>query len=362
MFRLALLVGIGDMMQSMSVIHGCSLITTRSMNLSIKSTQHRLMSHSTNTTSATQGVLPGIEHHNAPHTTNKIDVKKCRLINTDCILGLKDLPAESVHFVATDPPYFLDGMGDDWDKSKLNKRVKPGVIGGLPAGMKFDKNQAKRLREFMSKVSVELYRVLKPGGFAAIFCQARLSYAVGAAFDETGFEIRDMLAWKYEGQAKAFSQTHFVRKMKISEAKKKAIIKQIENKKTPQLKPQFEPIILAQKPKEGTFVNNWLKHKTGMMSPDQSIIGAGFPGTILEVPKPKKGAELGHMTVKPVAVMRQLIRLFTIEGQIVLDPFVGSGTTAVAALQDQREFIGFEIDPDYTNIARARIENEKELL
>ena len=167
-----------------------------------------------------------------------------------------------------------------------------------------------------------------------------------------------MLAWKYEGQAKAFSQTHFVRKMKISNIEKRKIIKQISGKKTPQLKPQFEPIILAQKPKDGTFINNWLTHETGLISPAQSIMGTGFPGTILEAPKPKKGAELGHLTVKPVTVMRQLIRLFTVDGQVVLDPFMGSGTTAVAAVQDKRKFIGFEIDPDYTQVALKRIKNE----
>lgn len=275
--------------------------------------------------------------------------------------GLKNLPDESVHFVATDPPYFLDGMGDDWDKSKLKVRVKPGVIGGLPAGMKFDRNQARRLKSFMSDVARQLYRTLKPGGFAAVFSQARLAYAVGSAFDEAGFEIRDMLAWKYEGQAKAFSQEHFVRRMKISEREKQKIMKEIRGKKTPQLKPQFEPIILAQKPREGTFVENWLAYRTGLMSPDQSIVGEGFPGTILEVPKPKKGAEVGHITVKPVTVMRQLIRLFTVEGQTVLDPFLGSGTTAVAAVRDNRRFIGFETDPDYAEIALRRVAKEREM-
>ena len=281
--------------------------------------------------------------------------------NEDCLEGLGGLPPESVHFVATDPPYFLDGMGDEWDKVKLKKRVKPGVIGGLPAGMKFDRNQAKRLKSFMLKVSEKLYGVLKPGGFVAVFSQARLSYAVGSALDEAGFEIRDMLAWKYEGQAKAFSQEHFVRRMKISEKEKQKIIKEISGRKTPQLKPQFEPIILAQKPREGTFVENWISYQTGLMSPGQSLMGNGFPGTILEAPKPKKGTEIGHMTVKPVSVMRQLIRLFTIEGQTVLDPFVGSGTTAVAALQDNRKFVGFEIDPDYTEIALQRVKSEQGL-
>lgn len=287
--------------------------------------------------------------------------QKWEVNNINCLRGMQELPSDFIHFIATDPPYFLDGMGDDWNKSKLNSRVKPGVIGGLPAGMKFDRNQACRLKRFMADVARMMYRILKPGGFVAVFSQARLAYAMGSVFDEAGFEIRDMLAWKYQGQAKAFSQEHFVRKMKIDNHEKEKIIKEIAGKKTPQLKPQFEPIILAQKPKEGTFVNNWLKHKTGLISPNQSIMDSGFPGTILEAPKPKKGKQIAHMTVKPVLVMRQLIRLFTIEGQIVLDPFTGSGTTGVAAVQDNRRFIGFEIDPDYTRIALQRIEDEKTL-
>jgi len=262
-----------------------------------------------------------------------IAINKCRadIRNEDCLVGLSKLEPESAHFAATDPPYFLDGMGGDWDKAQLRRRIKPGVIGGLPAGMKFDRRQARDLKRFIYDVGVKLHQALKPGGFAAVFSQARLAYAVGAALDEAGFEVRDMLIWKYEGQAKAFSQNHFVNRMDISEAEKSEIIKELDGKKTPQLKPQFEPIILAQKPRQGTFVENWLRHKTGLMSPAQSLIGAGFPGTVIEAPKPKTGARLGHLTVKPVAVMRQLIRLFTIEGQTVLDPFIGSGTSLAEA-------------------------------
>lgn len=297
--------------------------------------------------------IHGISNAAGPHGWRAWEVH-----NVDCMEGMGGLPADSVHFVAADPPYFLDGMDGDWDKSKLDGRVRPGVIGGLPAGMKFDKRQGKNLEEFMFNVAGGVYRVLKPGGFAAVFCQARLSYAVGSAFDRAGFEIRDMLAWKYEGQAKAFSQEHFVRRMKLPQNEKLKIIREIAGRKTPQLKPQFEPIVLAQKPREGTFINNWLVHKTGLISPQQSIMGNGFPGTILECPKPKRGKETGHMTVKPVLVMRQLIRLFTVERQTVLDPFMGSGTTGVAAVQDGRKFIGFEIDPDYTKIALGRIQKE----
>jgi len=130
------------------------------------------------------------------------------------------------------------------------------VIGGLPVGMKFDPRQGKRLQEFMSVVAEKLFRVLKPGGFFLCFSQGRLYHRMVVAIEEAGFEIRDMLIWKKVGQAKAFSQDHFVRKMKISEKEKEIILNSLANRKTPQLKSESEPIVLAQKPKEGTFIDN----------------------------------------------------------------------------------------------------------
>ena len=64
-----------------------------------------------------------------------------------------------------------------------------------------------------------------------------------------------------------------------------------------------------------------------------------------------------HPTVKPVALMTWLIKLITPPGGTVLDPFMGSGTTGVAAVQEGREFIGIELEPEYLEIAEARINN-----
>lgn len=64
----------------------------------------------------------------------------------------------------------------------------------------------------------------------------------------------------------------------------------------------------------------------------------------------------GHPTIKPLEYIRQLIRNSSCEGDVVLDPFVGSGTTAVAALKEKRRFIGFELNEQYYNIACARVE------
>jgi len=64
-----------------------------------------------------------------------------------------------------------------------------------------------------------------------------------------------------------------------------------------------------------------------------------------------------HPTVKPVALMSWLVKLIAPPGGTVLDPFMGSGTTGVAAVQEGREFIGIEREPEYLEISQARIDH-----
>lgn len=296
----------------------------------------------------------------------KIEIKgefmNFSIVVGDCLERLKAIPDKSIHFVVTDPPYFIDGMDDDWDKSSLTKKTaKAGVIGSLPVGMKFDPAAGKKLQEFMSKVSKECHRVLKPGGFFVAFSQARLYHRLAVAVEDAGFEIRDMLGWNYEGQAKAFSMDHFinnmVKKNLITEERGNNILASIDGRKTPQLKPQIEPMVLAQKPKDGTFVDNWMAHEVGLVDVTQTLDGK-FPGNIMRVPKPtvlEKGNNNDHPTVKPVTLIEHLIKLFTKSGQTVLDPFLGSGSHGVAALKAGRKFIGIEINKDYAKISQQRM-------
>lgn len=289
-------------------------------------------------------------------------MSKYRIYNDDCRNILKKLPDSSIDIVVTDPPYFIDGMGAEWNDSKLIKKVKKaGVVGGLPVGMKFDKEQGINLQEFMEPIAQEFYRVLKPGAFCIIFSQARLYHRVAIALENSGFEVRDMMGWKYNGQPKAFSQTHFIRKMKnLSEEEKENLIKELEGWKTPQLKPQIEPMVMAQKGREGTFVENYLKYKVGLMNTNESIDGA-FPGNIIEISKQERlndfANKIEHLTVKPVKLIEHIIKLFTRENQIVLDAFMGSGSHGVAALKCKRKFIGIEIEEKYFNIAKERVES-----
>ena len=291
-------------------------------------------------------------------------MENCKLYNGDCREILKTIPNNSIDLIVTDPPYFIDGMGDEWCDNKLNNKVaKAGVVGGLPIGMKFDIQQGKRLQEFLEPIVKEYYRVLKPGAFCIVFSQARLYHRVAMALENNNFEMRDMLGWKYEGQAKAFSQTHFIKKRKdLTEEEKQKIIKQLDGWKTPQLKPQIEPMTLAQKPKEGTFVNNYLRYGVGLMNTNESIDGM-FPGNIIEVSKKERQNDekfkVEHLTVKPIKLIEHLVKLFTQEGQIVLDSFMGSGSHGVATLKCNRRFIGIEIEPKYYNISVKRLCNVK---
>lgn len=286
-----------------------------------------------------------------------------QIFNEDCREGIKRLKDNYIDFIVTDPPYFIDGMGNEWNDKRLqNKAKKSGIIGGLPIGMKFDRIQGERLQEFMNPLSNEFFRVLKPGGFCIVFSQARLYHRMAMSLDLAGFEIRDMLVWKYEGQAKAFSQTHFIKKDKtLSTSQKEILIKELDGMKTPQLKPRIEPMVLAQKPKIGTFVKNWQEYKLGLINSKESLDG-GFPSNVMEVSKHIRNNEseekIKHLTRKPVRLISHLVRLFTQEEQIVLDPFFGSGSHAVASLENNRRFIGFEIERRYFEIAQKRIERK----
>jgi len=283
----------------------------------------------------------------------------CNVVeNIDCFEGLKNIKSSSVSLILTDPPYFIEGMGDDWDKEKLaGKRFEKSTVASLPGGMKFDPAQGKKNEEFSRKLGVEYLRVLKPGGFLISFSQARLYHRMTLAFEDCGFEIRDMLGWTYEGQAKAFSQDHFIDKMKISDEEKIALKKSLGGRKTPQLKPMIEPMCLAQKPKEGTFIENWKNHGVGLIDVNNPWEDK-FPGNIMFCKKPtkeEKGIDNKHLTVKPIKLIKHLINIFCPEGHIVLDPFLGSGTTAVAALATNRKIIGFEINKEYFKTIEKRI-------
>ncbi len=313
------------------------------------------------------------------NTINRLEFNN--IYHGDCLEYLSKLPNNTIDMVCTDPPYFLDGLGSEWNKEKLDDKGSSSVVGNLPKGMKFDRNQSKKFYEFYNVVSKELFRVLKPGGVFISFSSPRLYHSMTMAVEDAGFEIRDMLGWIYtQSQVKAFSQNHIIDHDKTKTDEEKAVMKEIcKDHRTLQLKPAIEPMCLAVKPVEGRIVDNFMKYGTGLMHIYEDTKtgknGEYFPSNILTtesidevmdrvflVSKPtkkEKGDFNTHLSVKPVELISHLIKLFTKEGSVVLDPFMGSGTTAVACCLEKRDYIGFDLNKEYIEVARRRVSLNK---
>jgi len=281
----------------------------------------------------------------------------------------------TIDLVLTDPPYFLDKMDNSWNHETVSSTKYQHAVKSLPAGMKFDREQGKRFYAWYLEISRKLHRVIKPGGFFFSFSSPRLYHRMACAIDDAGFLIRDCFIWLYtQNQVKAMSLNHFIDKLDTDEKTKAKLKEKLNGWKTPQIKSCFEPIVMAQKQYEKTFLKNILKNNVGLFNTTVRIGKNMFPSNVLTIegidevidkyfllPKPtkeEKGEYNTHRAVKPLAICEYIIQLSTFsDDAIVLDPFVGSGTTAVAAKRLGRRFIGIDINREYVDIALKRLEN-----
>ena len=297
-----------------------------------------------------------------------------KIINNDSLKELLTLPDNSIDCVITDPPYFIDKLDNNWDSKKVcndsNSHIKH-----LPKGMKFSKNQVKELYDFYLELSKILMDKLKPGGYFLSFSSPRLYHAIAMSCEIGGFEIRDMINWTYtQSMPKGMSVNHIIEKMEITGEEKDKLKKEYEGFKTPMIKSCFEPICVAMKPiGKLTFIKNELQFKTGLLDFNQKVginndkVPANIITTeefnevydknfmISKPSKKEKGKINTHITVKPLKLIEHLIRLFSKEGSLVLDPFLGSGTTALACKNTNRKCIGIELNEEYYKIALERV-------
>jgi len=304
------------------------------------------------------------------------DKKNIQIINNDCILELEKLPDNSIDLVLTDPPYFIDKLDNKWSSDDINNDTKNSHIKHLPKGMKFDKKQVKNLYDYYLELSIILFRKMKPGAYFLSFSSPRLYHAIAMSCDIAGFEIRDMINWTYtQSMPKGMSISHVIDKMKISEEEKQSLKEEYKDYKTPQIRSCFEPICVAMKPiGKLTFIQNELQFKTGLLDFSQKvgIDNDRVPANIITtdeynesydknflVSKPgkaEKGEDNTHITVKPIALMEHLVKLFSKKNALVVDPFLGSGTTALACKNTDRNCIGIELNKEYYDICLNRLQ------
>jgi site-specific DNA-methyltransferase (adenine-specific) len=172
------------------------------------------------------------------------------------------------------------------------------------------------------------------------------------AFENSGFLLKDILAWK-KGTAHHRAQRVSV---VFSRRGLEAEAETWDGWRLGNLAPAYEPIAWFMKPYRigGTIADNVLEHGVGAMNVQACEINGLSPTNLLEFGFDKNEPRI-HEAQKPSKLIEFLIKLTTKEGQVVLDPFMGSGTTAVAARLLNRHFIGFEIVPEFYQAAINRL-------
>lgn len=285
----------------------------------------------------------------------------------DSIQLIKTLPSDSVHLILSDIPYGI-GM-DDWDVLHNNKNSA--LLGSSPgqekAGAVFkkrgkpingwseaDRRIPKEYYDWCSKWASEWLRVTKPGGSVFIFAGRRYAHRCISSLEDAGFSFKDMFSWMRQRAPHRAQRISLVYERRGDEVN----ARQWKGWRVGNLRPIFEPVLWFTKPyKIGTTIaDNVLVHGVGAYNEEAFLQYEKNPANILT-----SGFDSGesgyHPTQKPVKLMKALIELTTQKGQIVLDPFCGSGSTLVGAKLLERHFIGYEQSDEYAEIARSRIKS-----
>ena len=292
------------------------------------------------------------------------------LINGNSTEALKSFEQESVHAIISDIPY---GIGhDDWDILHSNTNSSFGGYSKAQGNSTLFKRRGKPLNgwsEADKKIPLEYqqwvaswagswFNILKPGGTAFIFAGRRYAHRVITALEDVGFTFKDMLAWERD---KAPHRAQRISSIYERRGDKKAA-KEWSGWRVANLRPVFEPVLWFQKPYPvgKTIADNVLSNALGAWN-EKALVkynansGILNQSNILRVKVCASDRGL-HPAQKPINLMELLIELVTKKGQIVVDPFAGSGTTLLAAQKLGRSYIGFEADSDIYAVAKQRLE------
>jgi len=287
-----------------------------------------------------------------------------KIINSDCRENIKNLESNSIDLFLSDIPYGINL--DAWDV--LHKNTNSALLGSSPAqsGKSGFKKRGKPLNGWNNadrKIGQEYYQwcltwtkdlfpIMKPGSSLFIFGARRTLHRAILAMEDSGFILRDVLSWKKQNAHHRAQRLSIV--LEKRELKEEA--KKWEGWRLGNLAPIYEPIAWFFKPYDITITDNILDFEVGAMNTsinskykadDTNLLNFWFD----------KNEQRYHEAQKPLSITKYLIELVTKKGQIVLDTFVGSGTTAVAAKTLGRNYIGFEIDKNYAQIAQQRLES-----
>lgn len=309
---------------------------------------------------------------------------------------LLQVATNSVDFLCTDPPYGYSFMGKDWDKVLPDQEIWNECFRVLKEGSFICVMASPR-----SDVLWRLCRDLEGSGFDLSFSNIEWVYHTGfpKAGDTSkmidkrlGIE-REVLGEKLNKKAggKTFHAQEYKKVIDITEPATDISKKYEGSKLGFQPKPAREIIIVGMKPfKEKSYIDKVLnfedlpeniqrtypliqtpksskKEKDIGLSGEEKLLNYGLNsgkktnnsnGKDYTIPNRKNN----HPTIKPIKLMSYLITLFTREGDYVLDPFMGSGTTGLASKLLNRNFIGIDFTEEYFDIANERLQISREEL
>ena len=233
-----------------------------------------------------------------------------KIYNEDCLQGMKRIPDKSVDMILCDLPYGTTDCA--WDT----------IIPLEPLWEQYE-------------------RIIKDNG--AIVLTSRNPFTT--VLNASNLKLyRYELIWEKE-QATNFL---FIKKQFGSSHENISVFYKKQPKYNPQMIPTDKPVRSNGGNRSGT-------HKNQRFIGNDKVRFEKYPCSVLRYNRDKMGL---HPTQKPVALFEMLIRSYTDEGDTVLDNCMGSGTTAVACMNTNRNYIGFELDENYHRIATERIEKE----
>jgi site-specific DNA-methyltransferase (adenine-specific) len=269
---------------------------------------------------------------NAPAVSDDDTVNPCTVADSIITGDARDMaavPDASVALLVTSPPYFA---GKQYEEELGEGHVPASYVEYL---------------EMLRDVFAEGARVLESGGRIAVNVAnlGRRPYRSLAADittilqDDLGLLLRGEVVWmKGEGASGSCAWGSF------------------QSAANPVLRDLTERVVIASKGRFDRAVPRAKRERRGLPF-ENTISRQEFMDATLDVWKmpPESAKRIGHPAPFPIDLPGRLIRLYTYRGDVVLDPFMGSGTTAVAAVRNDRRYVGFEMDPAYVTLAEERI-------
>ena len=245
------------------------------------------------------------------------ETDKFKLILGDSLKELNKLESKSIDMIFADPPYFLSGDGISCSGGKMVSVNK---------GYWDKKINTSEKHRFNRKWIKQCYKILKDNGTIWISGTMHNIYSIGMALEQEGFKIINNITWEKLNPPPNISCRYFVHSTEtILWAKK-----DIKNAKH-----KFNYDLMKELNGNKQAKDVW---KTSLTKPSEKKCGK-------------------HPTQKPIAILEKIILASTDEGDLILDPFNGSGTTGIVANKLNRKYIGIDLEKEYLDITIKRKAN-----